>query len=143
MGDWRTTATPSNLPSVPRKLQERSQKTKRPTWMPPSRTLSPGWMPTQLPRRRNTKKSKRPWKELPCPFFNKWLVVPVACQEVCPEVCQVDPCLIWEELLEDMMMDTMIQPEAQPLKKSIKRHHFPSFSRTLLANFFRIVLLKL
>merc|ERR1712078_36149 len=117
--DSRTIATRSSLRSVRKKLPERFPKMKRLTWMPPSRIPLPGWMPIQLPKRKNTKKSKRLSRELPCPFCNKWPAVPVACPWV---ACPVVQCPIWEELLQEgLTRDTMIQPEDPPLKKLIKR----------------------
>merc|ERR1712176_839029 len=117
---WRTTATHSSLPSLLKKLQERSPKTKRRTWMLPLRTPSPGWMLTQLPRRKNMKRSKSRLKELLCPFFSKWQVVPEACQVA----CQVDPCPTWEAWEghhHRVTWDMTTQLEAQPLKKLIKQ----------------------
>merc|ERR1712125_301931 len=118
--DSRTIATRSSLRSVRKKLPERSPKTKRLTWMLLSKIPLPGWMPIQLPKRKNTKKSKRLLRELPCPFCNKWQAVPVACPWV---ACPVVQCPTWEEVLlqEALTMDTMIQLEDPPLKKLIKR----------------------
>merc|ERR1719379_922156 len=82
---------------------------------------------TQLPKRKNTKKSRRNSKVSPCPSSKRWEVPLEACLAVCQEVC-----LIWEvcPVLLEALLPLRTQLEDLLSKRLIKFHLkcFPSSS---------------
>mmetsp|Transcript_142398 Transcript_142398/g.201502 ORF Transcript_142398/g.201502 Transcript_142398/m.201502 type:complete len:204 (-) Transcript_142398:24-635(-) len=114
--DWRTIATLSSPPSPRLRLRARSLPMTRPLLRARSRRPSAGSTAILLPRRKSTKRSKRPLKELPCQSCNPWL----ALLEVCLEVL----CPIWVACLE-VLLQPMIRLVAPPLRRSTKRRVLP------------------
>merc|ERR1711924_80676 len=87
----KTTVIPSRDPSAVTKLPLRWTQLTRLRWKARLKRLSAGSIATQLPKRKNTKKSRRNSKVSPCPSSKRWEVPLEACLAVCQEVC-----LIWE-----------------------------------------------
>merc|ERR1712188_228892 len=86
----KTTATLLRDPSAVRKLPRRWTQLTRVLWKARSKRLSAGSTTIPPPRRKNTKRSKRNSKALPCRSFKRWEVQQED-QEVCPT---------WEACLE-------------------------------------------
>merc|ERR1712146_230565 len=90
-------------------------------WKVKLRKPSAGSTRIQRRKKRNTKKSKRNSKVLPCPFSKRW---EVEHQEACPVECPVE-CLTWVVwavcLVRGVRLQLMTPQEVLPLKKSIKR----------------------
>mmetsp|Transcript_22179 Transcript_22179/g.61726 ORF Transcript_22179/g.61726 Transcript_22179/m.61726 type:complete len:213 (-) Transcript_22179:254-892(-) len=122
----RTTATPSRDPSPPTRSRTRSQPTTRPSSSPRSKRPSPGWMPTQPPRRRSTKRSRRASSLSPCQSSSPWPVEP----EVCQEACQAAQCQTWAA--PEVPHQPLTQLADQPSRRSTKRQ-LPRSPPTLCA----------
>merc|ERR1711959_375791 len=110
----KTTATLLRYPSAARKLPRRWTQLTRVLWKARSKRLSAGSTTIPPPRRKNTKRSKRNSKALPCRSFKRWEVQQED-QEVCPtwEACLEEACpeapLLLRTLPEDLRLKKLIK----------------------------------
>merc|ERR1712182_35848 len=119
----KTTVIPSRDPSAVTKLPLRWTQLTRLRWKARLKRLSAGSIATQLPKRKNAKKSRRNSKVSPCPSSKRWEVPLEACLAV---------CLIWEvcPVLLEVLLPLRTQLEDLLSKRLIKFHLkcFPSSS---------------
>merc|ERR1712176_1724848 len=114
----KTTATLLRDPLAAMKLHRRWIPPTRPLWKARSKKQSAGLTVTLPPKRRNTKRSRRNSRVLPCLSSRRWEVL----LEVCQVVCQV-VCPIWEvcqELRQEAPLLQQTQLEDLRSKKLIK-----------------------
>merc|ERR1712134_198800 len=103
-------------------------------WKVRLKRLSAGSIATQLPKRKNTKKSRRNSKVSPCPSSKRWEVPLEACLEVC-RIWEVCPVLL------EALLPLRTQLEDLLSKRLIKFHLkcFPSSSRFIRPIIFQLL----
>merc|ERR1712012_419107 len=108
----------------------RFQLMKRRLWKTKLKRLLAGWILIKQPRKRNLKRNKKSWKELPYHFYRRREVELEVCLVECPAVCQ-EECLIWEACqVQEEHHQPKIQQVDQPLRKSIKHSKLKNERKT-------------
>merc|ERR1712228_442793 len=107
---------------------------KKPSWTNAMKSL-PGWMPTRLLKKMNTKTSKRRsrgFATLSSPSCTKLLVVlQEVCLEACPEVCQVQAEPLEPDL--DLLLKKSIKLVRRQYKTNllimsyVNKHYYDAF----------------